>query len=77
MSEQDFSFRIQNTGEYRLKVWLEPWGELYLLEPDKKLKVEVKGPTGAAPNNALEIQSSEDGITLWGWSGSTVEVNKL
>jgi hypothetical protein len=77
MSEQDFSFRVQNTRGSHLKIWLEPWGDLYLLEPGKQLKIDVRGPIGTAPNNSLEIHSSEDAITLWGWSGSVVEVNKL
>jgi hypothetical protein len=77
MSEQDFSFRIQNTRASRLKIWLEPLGELHLLEPGKKLKVEVRGAFGQAPNDALEIHANEEGITLWEWSGSSIAANKL
>jgi hypothetical protein len=76
MSEQDFSFRIQNTRESRLKVWLEPWGDLYMLESGNQLKVEARGPIGVAPNNALEIHLGEDSITLCGWSGSGITVSK-
>jgi hypothetical protein len=60
-----------------MKIWLEPWGELHLLEPGKQLKVDVRGPLGRAPNDALEIHSNEEGITLWGWSGSGITTNKL
>jgi hypothetical protein len=77
MSEQDFSFRLQNARQSRLKVFLEPWGELHLIEPGKQLKIEVRGPIGSVPNNALEIHASEESITLWGWSGSGITVNKL
>jgi hypothetical protein len=77
MTDQDFSFRLKNTRESRLKVWVEPWGDLHLLEPDKQLKIEVRGPIGTFPNNALEIHVTEESITLWGWSGSGVEVSKL
>jgi hypothetical protein len=77
MSEQDFSFRLQNARQSRLKVFVEPWGELHLVEPGKQLNVSVRGPIGIAPNNALEIHANEDNITLWGWSGSGVTVSKV
>jgi hypothetical protein len=77
MSEQDFSFRLKNARESRVKVWVEPWGELHLLEPGKQLKIEVRGPIGTPPNDALEIHASEESITLWGWTGSGINVNKL
>jgi hypothetical protein len=77
MSEQSFSFRLQNARESRLKVFLEPWGACYLVEPGKQLKIEVRGPDGTYPNNALEIHASEESVTLWGWSGSVVDASKL
>jgi hypothetical protein len=77
MSEQDFSIGFRNSRKQRLNVYLEPWGEVYPLEQDKMLRVDATGPIGTAPNNILEIDSSEDGITLWGWSGSSVTVHRL
>ena len=77
MSEQEFSFRIQNTRASRLKVWVEPLGELHLLDPGEKLKVEVRGPRGIAPNDALEIHANEESVTLWEWSTANITVSKL
>jgi hypothetical protein len=74
MSAQNFSFRIQNSRKSRLIVYLEPWGEAYELEPGKQFLVQAKGPLGEGQNNMLEIQSDEDSISLWGWSGSGVTV---
>ena len=53
---------------------MEPWGEAYELESNRELRVDAVGPIGIAPNNMLEIESREDGITVWGWSGSGVTV---
>jgi Tfp pilus assembly pilus retraction ATPase PilT len=74
VKKQDFSFRLQNSRKSRLNVYLEPWGEAYVLLPGKNLRVEARGPVGEAPNNMLQIESNEDGIIIWGWSGSGVTV---
>ena len=60
MSDQNFSIRLSNTCKHRINVYLEPWGEVYPLDPNKKLRVDAVGPIGVAPNNLLEIQSSDD-----------------
>lgn len=77
MPEQDFRFRIQKSGPSRVHVYLEPWGESYELPPGKLLQVEVRGPFGKAPNDALLIRTDESGMTLWGWTGSGVTVTRL
>jgi hypothetical protein len=77
LTDQNFSIRLSNTCKHRIKVFLEPWGEVYELESDKKLQVDAVGPMGVAPNNMLEIQSCEDGIAIWGWGGSGVTVHEL
>jgi hypothetical protein len=77
MLEQDFRFRIQNSGPSRMNVYLEPWGESYELKPGKLLQVDVRGPSGKAPNDALLIRTGENGMTLWGWTGSGVTVTRL
>jgi hypothetical protein len=76
VSEQHFSIGLRNSRKHRIRVYLEPWGEVYTLEPDKMLRLESTGPTGVAPDNVLEINSAEDGITVWGWSGSGVTVHR-
>ncbi len=77
MSEQHFNIGLRNSRKHRVEVYLEPWGEVYPLEPEKMLHLEATGPIGTAPNNMLEIHSSDDSITVWGWSGSGVTVHRL
>jgi hypothetical protein len=76
LTDQNFSIRLSNTCKQRIKVYLEPWGEVYELKSNKKLQVDAVGPIGIAPNNMLEIQSCEDGIAIWGWGGSGVTVHE-
>jgi hypothetical protein len=77
LSDQNFSIRLSNTCKHRINVYLEPWGEVYPLDPNKKLRVDAVGPIGVAPNNLLEIQSSDDSITVCGWGGSGVTVSEV
>lgn len=77
MSDQNFSIRLSNTRKHRINVYVEPWGEVYQLESNRKLRVDAVGPTGVAPNNMLEIESGENGITVWGWGGSGVTVRDV
>ena len=77
MSDQNFSIRLSNTRTHRINLYLEPWGEVYLLESSKKLRVDVVGPIGVAPNNLLEIESGDDSITVWGWGGSGVTASEV
>jgi hypothetical protein len=47
---------------------LEPWGEQYTLTPEATFTVIAKGPEG----DALEVEWTDDHITLYGWPGSIV-----
>jgi hypothetical protein len=76
LSDPNFSIRLSNTRKHRINVYLEPWGEVYPLEPNKQLRVDAVGPIGVAPNNMLEIGFSDDSVTVWGWSGSGVTLHE-
>jgi hypothetical protein len=73
VKQQEFSIRLHNSQRGRLKVYLEPWGELHLVEPHKVLRIDVSGPVGE-PQHLLEIEPNEDSVTLWGWAGSSITV---
>lgn len=75
--DQNFSIRLSNARRRRIKVYLEPWGEVYELEPNEKLRVDAVGPIGVGPDNMLEIRSCEDGISVWGWGASGVTVHEV
>jgi hypothetical protein len=77
MSEQNYSIRLRNSRKQRLGLHLEPWGELHMLESGKTLCLEATGPVGSVPNDMLEIESHDDGITVFGWGGSGVTVRYI
>jgi len=77
LADQTFSIRLRNARKSALNVYLEPWGEIYKLSPNKQMQVDAEGPTGVAPNNMLEVESGEDSVTVWGWGGSAVTVREL
>jgi hypothetical protein len=35
--------------KHRLSIYVEPWAEIYALEPNKMLRIDAAGPVGAAP----------------------------
>ena len=77
MIDQNFSLRLSNTGKHLINVYLEPWGEVHLLEPNTKLQVDAAGPIGVSPDDILEIVARDDSITVWGWVGSRVTIGAV
>ena len=47
---------------------LEPWGEIYEMPAHASFDVVAEGPE----DDTLEVQSTEEQITVYGWSGSIV-----
>lgn len=64
---------LQNSSKKNVRVHVEPWGDEYPLAPGEKLRVVGSGPAGGE----LEVQWTEDRVTVHGWSGSTVKVEQL
>jgi hypothetical protein len=58
LSDQNFSIRLSNTRKHRINVYLEPWGEVYLLEPNKNyesmLLVQSACPRTTLTKSGLE-----------------------
>jgi hypothetical protein len=77
LSEQNLSFRLRNSRKHRLNIYLEPWGEIHVLEPNKMVRIDAASLVSAAPDNMLEIESNDDSVTVWGWGGSSVTVRDL
>lgn len=71
--EQKLSLHNNYTSEKKLLV-VEPWCEEYWIDPGTS--VEVIGTGGKADNAFFEIDYLDNGIIVYGWTGSIVYVLK-
>ena len=62
------SLRLCNARTIPVTLYLEPWGEQYTLMPEATFTVVARGPEG----DTLEVEWTDDHITLYGWPGATV-----
>ena len=53
-----------------LPLILEPWGEEFTVAPASGVDVIGEGPA----DGRFEVSVQDDGIAVYGWTGSTVEV---
>lgn len=64
--------RLTNSRPDAIRFSLEPWGEEYTLPPETTLEVTARGPEGGV----LEVDIGVDGVTAWGWAGSTATLSR-
>ena len=62
------ALRVYNARSVPLTLYLEPWGEQYIMAPEATFTAVAKGPEG----DALEVEWADDHIVLYGWPGSVV-----
>jgi hypothetical protein len=64
--------RVVNSRTESSKLWIEPWGDEFDLMPGEVMDLLFQGPLPTDP----EVSIDDAGITVWGWTGSTVRVVK-
>jgi hypothetical protein len=64
--------RLINTKAHAVAVHLEPWGDVFDMLPEDEFVLVFHGPS---PVEA-EVELCEEGITVYGWTGSMVHVFK-
>lgn len=64
--------QLTNSRPDAIRFSLEPWGEEYTLPPETTLEVTARGPEGGV----IEVDIGADGVTAWGWAGSTVALSR-
>lgn len=61
--------RLHNTRGRPQTLVLEPWGDVRPLEAGEALTLVVSGPS-----RALEIELTDEGITVYGSTGDVIDV---
>jgi len=64
------SVHLINSRTISTRFDLEPWGEQFEIPPGEKFIVVANGPE----HGDLEVEFTNDRITVFGWVGSTVAV---
>jgi hypothetical protein len=74
VSQQQVSIGLRNARKERINVYLEPWGEVHVLEPGNWVRLDATGPAVTPSSNLLEIHSGDDDITVWASNGCGITV---
>ena len=64
------SFSIANLRNKEITFYLEPWGEQISMSTRATFQIVAE----AKQQGEVEIQYAEDGIVVWGWAGSVLNV---
>lgn len=64
------SFRITNSEDAPVTLYLEPWGEDYAMAPGCVFEIELCGPD----KGRAEIEYGKGFIAVYGWPGATAKV---
>lgn len=68
--QQEVVLRLANTRSVTVPLQVEPWGEQYDLAPGAMVDIVAHGPA----QDCLELTLDDTGLTIWGWSGSIVQI---
>lgn len=61
---------LVNSQSREIRLYIEPWGEEYTMPAGATFAVVARGPE----EDYLEVVFEDDSVTVWGWTGSVVNV---
>ncbi|NTX10168.1 hypothetical protein HUA76_05180 [Myxococcus sp. CA056] len=72
------TIRVRNRLGRPSSLVLEPWGEVALLTAGEVVEIHGQGPAPgeAKDGGLLQVDMTDDGIIVWGWSGSDFEISR-
>lgn len=65
-----FTTQVRNRGNAPVELRIEPWGDRYPLAAGASVYIRAEAPSAGL----LTVDYGPDHITVWGWSGSILEV---
>jgi hypothetical protein len=66
----ELSLRVVNSRDETLSFVLEPWGDVHDFGPGDQITLVFQGPPGDVP----EVDVTNEAVTVYGWTGSTVQL---
>jgi len=73
MSDEKMALTITNSKDSELLLRLEPWGDEHSVASGVTCRIDAQGPR----DGVLEIEVGESVLTVFGWTGCTVEIYKV
>jgi len=70
MSTYNASLMVTNSRETEVFLFVEPWANRYQMAPHATFIVKAS----SSIEGMLEIEYTEDAITVYGWEGSIVDL---
>jgi hypothetical protein len=67
MQEHEVSVMVSNSRERTITFVLEPWGEIYTMEPRVRFTLLLR----SSIQGAVEIDDGVDRMTMYAWEGCT------
>jgi len=67
MQENEVSILVSNSRERTITFVLEPWGEIYPMEPGVIFTLVFRSPI----QGSVEVDDGVDSITVYAWKGCT------
>lgn len=65
MQEHEVPMMVSNSRERTITFVLEPWGEIYTMEPRARFTLLLRSPI----QGAVEIDDGVDSMTVYAWEG--------
>ena len=57
--------RVQNAGSSSKNLWIEPWGDQIVMQPEDAFEIVANGPVG----DCLEVACANSDIVIYAWAG--------
>jgi hypothetical protein len=70
MQGYEVSMLIINSREGRITLVLEPWGEIYPMEPGARFRLLLQSPL----QGTVEIDEGVESITVYAWEACTARL---
>ncbi len=68
--------RVRNVLTHAMTLTLEPWGDVEEIQSGNYVDIVAEGPDSSERSDGglIQIDRTDKGVNVWGWTGSRCEV---